>query len=193
MNFKYLPLLLMIFLLQCSYANRLFKKESFYYTDSERDVVEKTTKVINFDFGYDPEIELDYIYSTTKEIPDLKSKDADFRKSVAQTDPKLLVSSYGKVFMLRQTTAYRMQYYKQDNDWRYYIYLQKYLLPAVDAYTVMLEKHISERDKSFKDNLPSIKKKLDDEAVNMVKDYIKIKSERKRQKILNISSGRDLT
>ncbi|HQO39344.1 MAG TPA: hypothetical protein PK986_02640, partial [Spirochaetota bacterium] len=76
---RIIPLLLpLLLILNCSTWYQLTKKESRYYTEEEKLILEATTAAVDFRYGFDPSLELDYVYKagtfSEKELTDKNKK-----------------------------------------------------------------------------------------------------------------------
>ncbi len=168
-----------IFLTRCATYYNMFNLDiptSTYYTKEERDLLVKTTKSINFDYGYNPNLDLDYVFPLTGGYTEFKAGDKDLAKVLENVDTGTLIAFSEKIYCLKRITAIRMDLYWKNGEWNNYTLFYKYLQPPIDFYSSMLEKQAMKRDKGYMLNIENRKKSLDKKSEYEVywKEFLKI-------------------
>ena len=135
--------------------------KSTYYTDQERELLDKTTKSIDFDYGYDANLDLDYVFPLSKGYTEFKAGDKELSRVLDGVDNRTLIAYSEKIYRLRKMTAMRMEQYRSAGQWNNYTLVNKYLLPPLDFYSSMMEKQAARRDRDYMNNLEKRKKQLD--------------------------------
>ena len=146
-------LLFLIFFSGCSLYYSMFKKESEYYSPKEIEILEKTLSVIDCNYGYDVDVELDYIYSDSYGKIDISKKGKAILEVLKIYTPADAILFYEKIYLLKTTTELMMKEFKEDEDWPEYTHLEKYLLPPISDYLSVLEKQILKIDLSYNDKI----------------------------------------
>jgi len=152
---RLLILLLPLFFLQCSSLSSLWyditKKESTYYNDSEKQILEETTAAIDFRYGFDPDIEIDYIYRAGS-FPDkeLEGKSKKMLDVLKKYEKQKVIEFYEKIYMLKEIQSVYMANAQKDEEWGDFTLIQKYILPDTEKYVEMLEKNVLLIDENYK-------------------------------------------
>jgi len=151
---KLLILLLPLFMLNCGLWYSFTKKESTYYTEEEKVMLDATTAAIDFRYGFDPGLELDYVYRAGN-FPDreLEGKSKKMLEALKQFDKQKVVAFFEKMFRLKETLSLRMKEAEKDEEWEDYTLLQKYILPDMEKYIEMLEKNVLLIDRDYKNTI----------------------------------------
>ncbi|MBP7737363.1 MAG: hypothetical protein KA369_15390 [Spirochaetes bacterium] len=134
---------------------------SNFYTEQEKEILEKTTKSIEFDYGYNPNLDLDYVFPVTKGYTEFKAGDKDLSRALDGVDSTTLIAYSEKVYRLRKMTAMRMEKYRTSGQWDNYTLISKYLMPSLDFYSGMVEKQAMKRDRDYMNNIEKKRKDLD--------------------------------
>ncbi len=143
MNYRRIVIFLLpLFLLNCSYYYSVFRKNSVYYTESERDLLKKTTAICGQGFGYDPDVDLDYVFVNNFTRTAAPDRDAALQKVFRNVGRKEAVDFFEKIYALREATVYVMNGYEKREKWTEHTYLKKYLLPPLEEYCGLLEKNL---------------------------------------------------
>lgn len=153
-----LPLLLIE--CQSSLWNMITKEESKLYTDSEKVMLEAVTSSIDFKHGFDPDLEIDYVFKagkfTDKEI---LAKAPEMKKILQKYDPKELIPFYEKILRMRDTQAWKMNHYKEKKSWEDSTYIQKYTLPEAELFLDILEKNMIQINPVYNEEIKKRKTK----------------------------------
>lgn len=153
-----------LFLTRCATYYHLFSftvPKSTYYTEQELQLLEKTTKSIEFDYGYDANLDLDYVFPVSKGYTEFKAGEKDLARALESVDSKTLIAYSEKIYRLKKKTALRMERYRSAGQWNNYTLVSKYLLPPIDFYSSMMEKQAIRRDRDYMNNIEKRKKSLD--------------------------------
>ena len=162
MRLKILIILLLPFMLtQCSVWYNLTKKESRYYSPDELVLLQETTAVSGFSYGFDPDLELDYIYvAGTYSAKELDAKSRAMRDVLTKYEYDRIKSFYEKIYRLKSIIEWNMNYYKKKEDWEKYTLIKTYILPDTEKYVEMYEKNIQLINRSYKDIIEERKKQI---------------------------------
>lgn len=162
MRLKILIILLLPFMLtQCSVWYNLTKKESKYYSPDELVLLEETTAVSGFSYGFDPDLKLDYIYvAGTYSEKELDAKSKAMRGVLTKYEYDRIESFYEKIFKLKSIIEWNMNYYKKKEKWEKYTLIKTYILPDTEKYVEMYEKNILLINRSYKDIIEERKKQI---------------------------------
>ncbi len=134
-----LPFLLM----SCSTWTDLTKKESSFYTEKEKIILEETTSSISFRYGYETDIEIDYVYAAGKfSSSDIQAKSSKMKEVLKKYSTKEIISFYEKIYRMKEIASWKKNDYKKDKDWAKFTLLEKYLLPEIELFTDVLEKNV---------------------------------------------------
>jgi len=146
--------LLPLFLLQCSTWYQLTKKESKYYTVEEKQILEATTASVDFRYGFDPSLELDYVYKagtfSEKELEDKNKKMLEVLRGI---DRAKVIAFYEKMFRLKEIITWNMNNAQNEKEWDDYTLISKYILPDTEKYVEMLEKNVILIDQNYKNTI----------------------------------------
>jgi len=134
---------------------------STFYTEQEKQILQKTTKSIEFDYGYNPDLDLDYVFPATKGYTEFKAGDRELSQALDGVDNRTLIDYSEKVYRLRKLTAMRMEKYRSSGQWDNYTLISKYLMPPLDFYSTMVEKQAMKRDRDYMNNIEKRRKDLD--------------------------------
>ena len=132
-----------------------------YLNAGERALFEKTTRVLDYGYGYDAEVELPYVFPYSSQVAAPEKREKAFSEAVKDVSAAELTALYEKVYRLTSATRYRARRYGDTQKWKYYTYLQNYLLPPLERYLELLRKHAIGKDPSYEEILPSRKKRID--------------------------------
>ncbi len=162
MRLKILIILLLPFMLtQCSLWYKITKKESKYYTAEELILLEKTTAVSGFSYGFDPDLKLDYIYiAGNYSDKELNAKSKELRTLLAKYDYNQIESFYEKIFRLKTIIEWNMNYYSKKKKWAEHTLIKDYILPDTEKYVEMYEKNLLLINRSYKDTIEERKKQI---------------------------------
>lgn len=150
--------------------------KSTYYTPQERELLGKTTKSIEFDYGYDPDLELDYVFPLYKGFTEFKPADKELSQVLQGVDPVTLRAYNEKIYRLKTMTALRMEQYRSSGKWNNYTLINKYILPPIDFYSSMMEKQAIKKDKDYINTIEKKKKSIyrDTKYQEMKKEFEEI-------------------
>jgi len=149
-----LPLL--IFGCQSSVWMWLTKKESKLYTEKERIILIDTTSAINYGYGYDPDLYVDYLFIagdfTDKEIT---AKSPEMKKAIVKYNPDEIISFYEKTVQLKETLIWKIDNLTKEGkktknrQWINATYVEKVLLPGSELFLSILEKNVIQMNPSY--------------------------------------------
>jgi len=167
-------ILLACLLANCSTYYRMFGEKSTYFTDEEKALLGRISQSLDYDYGFDVDLKVDYVFSYTyleKEIPEnekLKketvAKDKNLNNALKGYSRDSVKAFYEKIYKLRCINSHWMNYYKEKKDWKNYTYLEKYILPSVVTFTDLLEKNVIQADKAYAAGIEQRKKEIEKQA-----------------------------
>jgi hypothetical protein len=144
-----------------TYYHWFGEDKSSFYTDQEKAILEKTTKAIEFDYGYNDDFNLDYFFPVYQGFTEFKPGDKELSKAVDGMNSETLVSYSEKIYWLQRVAKYKMGRYERAGDWKNYTYIEKYLMPPLNHFSDLLEKQALKRDKSYAGRIEKRKKAID--------------------------------
>lgn len=164
MRIKLLMILILpLLLLQCqsfSWSN-LTRKESKLFSETEKIMVDETASSVDFKYGYDPDLEIDYVFKAgTFTESEIKSKSPEMKKVLLKYDSKEIISFYEKVYQMKEIQTWKMNYLRNRKNWVNSTFLQKYMLPEMELYYVILENNIMQIDPAYSGNIEKRKAEL---------------------------------
>jgi len=145
-------LILPLLLLECQSLswNNLTKKESKLFSETEKIMINETTASVDFKYGYDPDLEFDYVYKagsfTDSEI---SAKSPEMKKVLLKYSTKEIISFYEKIVQLKEIQVWKMNYLRDKKKWVNSTYLQKYILPETEQFYVILENNVRQIDAAY--------------------------------------------
>jgi hypothetical protein len=164
---RFLPVILLL-ITGCALAP---VREPEFYSNDERQLLEKTCQALDYGYGYDDEVELYYIFPfNTLDQTDMKKKEKGFAEALGGIDPEKLLQMYERIYRLDSMTRYRLFQYKDTEKWKFYTYINNYLYPPLDMYRKLLLKQLQAKNPSVSEELPSIQTRIDDEVVSYYQD-----------------------
>lgn len=153
----------------CMYYYKYFGKRSETFSAKEIALLEGTTAAIQFDYGYEDFLDVDYMYSLPNGSGAAKNE-AKFSKSLEGIDGDTLVAFFEKVWGNHEKAVLQMDYYKDTKDWRNYTYISKYILPGMEEYTTLLEKYVIMKNPSYKAKIEERKKDIRETTIAFLRD-----------------------
>ncbi|MCP4130465.1 MAG: hypothetical protein GY754_05740 [bacterium] len=159
---RFIIILLPIFFMQCSMYYYFFKDESTFFTPRERQMLASTTQAVGYDYGYDVKVSLDYVFPAAPGDGDISGKGSAMATALATYDGKAVVAFYEKMYTLRAMTLFKMAEYKEDEDWKEFTYIEKYLLPSLEKYVTLLQGQALRKEASYGSIIEKRKKLIED-------------------------------
>lgn len=166
---KSLMLLLIpvVILTQCTTWYRLTKKESKYYTPIEMNILADTTAAIDFRYGFDPDLELDYIYMAGNfSTSEFLLKEKKLKDALLKYKTEEVIAFYEKIYRLTEILAWNMNDYKEDKEWAESTLIEKYLLPDTKKFLEMLEKNVILIDVQYRNTIEERKRVIKEEVID---------------------------
>lgn len=152
---------------QCTTWYRLTKKESKYYTPSEMIILAETTAAVDFRYGFDPELELDYVYMAGSfSASEIASKEKKLRDTLLKFKPEEVILFYEKIYRLTEILKWNMNDYKEDEEWAETTLIEKYLLPDTNKFLEMLEKNVILIDVQYRTTMEERKRIIKQEVID---------------------------
>ncbi len=149
-------LILPLLLLECNSAalSNLTKKQSRLFSETEKVIIDETTASIDFKYGYDPDLEIDYIFKagsfTESEV---KAKSPEMKKVLLKYNSKEIISFYEKIFQVKEIQIWKMNYLRNNKKWVNSTFLQKYIIPETDQFYAILENNVLQIDPAYAANI----------------------------------------
>jgi len=184
-RFAIYMLLICFSLTGCHAWDLLTKKFSSLYSETEKVILAETTASINYKFGYDPDLDIDYVYKAGQFTDkDITSGLPVMKKVLLKYPKEEVIVFYEKIIRLKQTQIWKMNRFRNKKKWTNYTYLEKYILPETDQYLSLLEKNIIQIDTQYKETIEErkeeIKKKTEDDLQKKQEAYEKKLREERR-------------
>jgi hypothetical protein len=142
-------------------CSALTKKESDFFNSNEIKMLEATTSVIGYDYGYDSEPDLDYVFTYKYSEKGVKNKPGKLGGALEGFDKSSLVRFYEKVYILRFKTIKVRGKYRENREWKEYTHVDKYLLPSLEKYIQLLEKQVLVKAPDYRSRIASRKKEIE--------------------------------
>jgi len=139
----------------------IFKNESKRYSKEDIVILDRTISEINYTRGYDTELKLDYIVSTSLSERDLSKKEPQITAILRGYSAEAIMSFFGKVYSLKVETANLMAKKEKKKKWKEYTYLSKYLYPPLERYTEFIERCIVRTDREYAEKILTVKESID--------------------------------
>jgi hypothetical protein len=142
-------------------CSALKKKESDFFSSKEIKILEATTSAIGYDYGYDSEPDLDYVFSYTYGEKGVKNKPAKLKGALDKFEKRSLIRFYEKVYILKFKTIKVRGKYREKKEWKEYTHVDKYLLPTLEKYVQMLEGQVLVKAPDYRSRIASRKKEIE--------------------------------
>ena len=174
-------MILPLLLLECqsSIWTKLTRKDSKLFSESEKLILADTTSAVNFQYGYDPDLEMDYIYKagifTEK---DITAKSPEMKKALLKYKTGEITSFFEKIVQLKETQVWKMNLYRKQQEWTDATYIQKYILPDTELYIDILEKNVLQVDAGYSGEI----QKRKDEIKKAVEETLQEELEKKEKR-----------
>ena len=150
----------------CRTLDMLTKKFSTLYTEKEQTMLEETTSAVDYKFGYDPDLDLDYVYKagkfTDKEV---NSRLPEMKKVLSKYPKEEVAAFYEKILTMKESQVWAMNRFRDGKKWTNYTYIQKYILPETEQYLGLLEKNVIQIDPQYGETIEDKKKEIKEQTV----------------------------
>lgn len=154
-----LLLIPVVLLTQCTTWYKITKKESKYYTPAEKSMLADTTSAIDFRYGFEPDLELDYIYMAGNfSASELAAKEKIMKDVLQKYRTEEVTAFYEKIYRLTEILTWYMNDYREDEDWTETTLIEKYLLPDTKKFLEMLEKNVILIDVKYRNTIEERKR-----------------------------------
>jgi len=153
-----------LFLTRCAVYYHILSfsdPKSTFYTEQEKEILVKTVKSIEFDYGYDPSLELDYVFPISQGYTEFKAGEKELSRVLEGSDASTLIEYNEKIYRLKKLTMMKMEKYRDDGNWKNYTFINKYLLPPLEHYSDAVEKQVLKRDKAYQYEIDNRKRVID--------------------------------
>ena len=180
-----ITVILSFLLTGCQTLDLLTKKYSSLYSETEKIILGETTASINFKSGYDPDLDIDYVYKAGQFTEkDVNAGLPGMKKVLLKYPKEDVVIFYEKIVGLKETQVWKMNRFRDKKKWTDYTYLQTYILPETELYLSLLEKNVFQIDTQYKETIAErkeeIKKQTEDNLQKKQEAYEKkIREERR--------------
>jgi hypothetical protein len=92
-------------------------------------------------------------------------REKEFMSAVKEISSDDLSAFFDTMYRLNSMTRYKIYRYGKTGKWKYYTYLNNYLLPPLDAFCKLLQKQLTARIPDFEAKLQKRKARIDREVV----------------------------
>ncbi len=151
-----------LFLLRCAtYYHLLGEDKSDFYSGKEVEILDKTVKSVEFGYGYEVDLDLDYLFPLYQGFNEFKPDGKELEKAIDGMDAATLISYSEKIYWLKRTAEYKLKNCEKIGDWRNYTFIEKYLLPPIGYFSGLLEKQALKKDKNYSEMIDKRKKAID--------------------------------
>jgi hypothetical protein len=177
-------MILPVLLLECRTMSwsELTRKNSSLYSDIEKIMIEETTTAVDFKYGYDPDLDLDYVFKAgTFTDKDIAAKSPEMKKVLLKYKPKEIISFYEKTFLLKESQLLKMNRFRDRKKWVNTTYIQKYTLPEAEQFLDILEKNVIQIDSAYSAKIEKRKTDLKKIAVFKLQKELKDQERKRRE------------
>lgn len=178
-------LILPLLLIECNSAAlyNLTKKQSRLFSEVEKNMINETTASIDFKSGYDPDLEIDYVFKAgTFTDSEVSAKSPEMKKVLLKYNSKEIISFYEKVFQMKEIQIWKMNYLRSRKNWVNSTYLQKYTIPEMEQFLVILENNVMQIDAAYAGKIEKRKIELKKIVDKNQKKEIEYKERKEREK-----------
>jgi hypothetical protein len=152
---------------QCTTWYRITRKDSKYYSPAEMIILADTTSAIDFKYGFEPDLELDYIYMAGSfSASELASKEKKLKDTLLKYKTEEVVLFYEKIYRLTEILIWHMNDFKEEEEWAEATLIEKYLLPDTKKFLEMLEKNVILIDVQYRTTFEERKRKIKQEVID---------------------------
>jgi hypothetical protein len=131
-------------------------REDTIFTPSEKRILEKSTEALDYGYGYDHDVGLDYIHSYAFSETNMPAREKALAAALRDFETGEILGFYSKLYRLGIMMQYRLKEYEKGKTWKQYTYLKNYLLPPVETFTGHIRKQLLARDPSLERRLPEV-------------------------------------
>ena len=104
------------------------------------------------------------------------------KKVLLKYNSKEIISFYEKVFQMKEIQIWKMNYLRSRKNWVNSTYLQKYTLPEMEQFLVILENNVMQIDAAYAGKIEKRKIELKKIVDKNQKKEIEYKERREREK-----------
>ncbi len=131
-------------------------RDDSMFSPAEKKIIEKTTEALDYGYGYDEDVKLDYIHSYAFSETNMPAREKALAAALRDYSPGDIMHFYGKIYRLGKIMRHRVADYEKDKDWKQYTYIKNYLLPPLQTYIGHIRKQLLARDPSIEQKLPAL-------------------------------------
>lgn len=114
---------------------------SDYYSEEQQALLEKTTAAAGYSFGYDEDIDLNYVFEAAPDKISAKpAYNREVRQAFTAAGEKKSTDFFERILYLRELTKATMAKYEKFERWTEYTNIKVYLLPPLEGYISVLQK-----------------------------------------------------
>ena len=150
----------------CAPYYTIFGKKSDFFTEREEQILNKSVKALELGRGYDPRVDIDYIYTYSFTPGNKNELSSRLSESLKDIPSEEFISFYEKIFRLKALTGVRKKQFEQRVDMINYTYVKNYLLPGILLYASLLEEEAVRRDGSYIKHIDTRKSEIHEEVVS---------------------------
>ena len=112
-------------------------------------LMKQTTEAIDFDFGYDTEFDIFYVFSFSHSKKNMPAKERELAKVVGGANLNELANFYSRVIKMHMSIDHKINFFKNRQDWKNYTYYKNYLLPPMEEYRSLIKNAVIARNIEF--------------------------------------------
>ena len=155
-----ITILLPLFILGCQSAIwiALTKKESKLYTEKEKIILMDTTSAVNYSYGYDPDLLMDYLFIAGKFTEEeITKRSPEMKKTILKHKPDDIISFYEKIVQLQATQIWKIENLTKNKKWINVTFIQNEFLPETELFLSILEKNVIQTNPQYALNIENRK------------------------------------
>ena len=150
-----------LLLLQCSIYRSIFKSESTRFSAEDIVILDRTISEINYVRGFNSDLKIDYIISTSLSERDLPKREPQMAAILRGYSAEAVMSFFENIYSLKVETASLITQKEKSKKWTDYTYLSKHLYPPLEIYVDFMERCIVRTNKDFAAKILSVKESID--------------------------------
>ncbi|HSV96514.1 MAG TPA: hypothetical protein VLM75_06200 [Spirochaetota bacterium] len=131
-------------------------RDDSIFSPAQKKMLEKTSEALDYGFGFDDEIEIDYIHSHSFSETNMPAREKALAAALQDFSPDDILEFYKKLYRLGAMMRHRMSAYEIERDWKQYTYVKNYLIPPLDTFTGHIRKQLLAKNPLIEPRLPKL-------------------------------------
>ena len=131
-------------------------RDDSIFSPAQKKLLENTTEALDYGYGFDEEIGLDYIHSHSFSETNLPAREKALAAALKDSGPDDILEFYKKVYRLGAMMRHKMAAYEKERDWKQYTYVKNYMIPPLDAFAGHIQKQLLAMSPSLGPKLPAL-------------------------------------